>query len=592
MIEQDNPGLSFYGLHMAVSLQNAAPPRGRLLPKILLALVSPILFLLLAEGLLRALNVGYPTGFLLPVTINDEPHWTSNPFYGYRFFHPLIARNPSPISVKQEKEEGTVRVVVLGESAAQGDPMLDYGMPRMLEKLLNEQAGTSRYEVINAAMTAINSHVIVDIARDIVAAQPDIAVIYMGNNEVIGPYGPGTTFTGGWLPEVFTPLRVQLTRSRLSQIVNFFRPAPEQGWSGLDMFRELHFEQDDPRLTGTYRSFEKNLERIISILKQEGVRVVVSTIAVNLSDCPPFGQKSARAAELYRRGERLAAEGDTDAARSAFKQARNHDTQRFRADARQNQIIREASSRMQAELVDTAFYFDTIGDDDQPPGDELFLDHVHFTFAGAWEVSRNLAASIREVTPDRLPSLERCRELMFFTPWAERNQALVMLERRKKPPLANQINNRQQIEKLGQVVNASSRAIREIDLENVKQQFSHLYHSAPDDYFIPVNWGAILMDYFRWKEAIEVMIPVIARLPYHPETRILPAVALAKSGQPEEAARLMVGKSKKHGYYLAEYGAEVMRQLERDGYLNEAAIFRHSLLDLVPRFPGREQFEL
>ncbi len=43
-------------------------------------------------------------------------------------------------------------------------------------------------------MTAINSHVILPIARDCAAQNGDFWVIYMGNNEVVGPYGSGTVF--------------------------------------------------------------------------------------------------------------------------------------------------------------------------------------------------------------------------------------------------------------------------------------------------------------------------------------------------------------------------------------------------------------
>jgi hypothetical protein len=42
-------------------------------------------------------------------------------------------------------------------------------------------------EVINTAMTAINSHVIREIAKDCVRLGADFWVVYAGNNEVVGP---------------------------------------------------------------------------------------------------------------------------------------------------------------------------------------------------------------------------------------------------------------------------------------------------------------------------------------------------------------------------------------------------------------------
>ena len=53
-----------------------------------------------------------------------------------------------------------------------------------------------RFDFINACMTSVNSHVLADIVPEIIAQKPDVAVLYMGNNEVVGPYGPGTPSHG------------------------------------------------------------------------------------------------------------------------------------------------------------------------------------------------------------------------------------------------------------------------------------------------------------------------------------------------------------------------------------------------------------
>ena len=52
----------------------------------------------------------------------------------------------------------------------------------------------SDFEVIQAAMTAINSYVLLPIARNCAALQPDLFIVYAGNNEVVGPFGAGTVF--------------------------------------------------------------------------------------------------------------------------------------------------------------------------------------------------------------------------------------------------------------------------------------------------------------------------------------------------------------------------------------------------------------
>ena len=68
-------------------------------------------------------------------------------------------------------------------------------------------------------MTAINSHVVLEIARDCAAHQPDLFVVYMGNNEVIGPYGPGTVFQQ-WSPSrKLIRANVWLKSTRVGQLL-------------------------------------------------------------------------------------------------------------------------------------------------------------------------------------------------------------------------------------------------------------------------------------------------------------------------------------------------------------------------------------
>jgi hypothetical protein len=103
-----------------------------------------------------------------------------------------MARTPQPVVFTPRKATGTTRIFVFGESAAMGDPEPAFGLPRMLQAMLELRFPSNRFEVINVAMTAINSHVVREIARDCVPLEGDVWVVYMGNNEVIGPFGSGT----------------------------------------------------------------------------------------------------------------------------------------------------------------------------------------------------------------------------------------------------------------------------------------------------------------------------------------------------------------------------------------------------------------
>src|SRR5215472_6928818 len=171
-------------------------PRGKKkwLSRLGLAL-APVVALVVLEGGLRLVEFGSPPNFLLTQQKDGKTFYFQNNQFGKRFFGPQRIRRPHPLYFAKSKPADTVRVFVFGESAAYGDPYPAFGLPRMLEAMLSSRYPGVRFEVENAAMTAINSHAILPIARDCAKANGDIWVIYMGNNEVVGPFGAGTVFS-------------------------------------------------------------------------------------------------------------------------------------------------------------------------------------------------------------------------------------------------------------------------------------------------------------------------------------------------------------------------------------------------------------
>ncbi|HUO87304.1 MAG TPA: hypothetical protein VM617_07920, partial [Thermoanaerobaculia bacterium] len=160
------------------------------------AVAVPALLLAALEGGLRLAGYGAPATFLVPIAEGtpDGGVLTTNPRFGWRFFPPALAREPVVTRLAADKPEGTVRIVLLGGSAAMGTPDAAFGVGRMLEALLSESFPDRRFEVVNAAMAAINSHVVRVIGRELADHSPDAFLVYLGNNEVVGPSGPGTVF--------------------------------------------------------------------------------------------------------------------------------------------------------------------------------------------------------------------------------------------------------------------------------------------------------------------------------------------------------------------------------------------------------------
>ena len=130
----------------------------------MLALLSPILVLGLVEGVLRIVGFGWPTTYFVPGPTTGT--WVENPAFGRRFFPAGLLRVPPPTRVNVRKEPGTTRILVIGESAAMGDPKPAFGVARYLEVLLRDRYPAGKFEVIPVAMTAVNSHGLLAMARE------------------------------------------------------------------------------------------------------------------------------------------------------------------------------------------------------------------------------------------------------------------------------------------------------------------------------------------------------------------------------------------------------------------------------------------
>ena len=464
--------------------------------RLLLATVIPALFLILLEVGLWVCGFGYPTDFF--VKIDDRDAYTTNRYFGWRFFPPAVARVPVVCEMAAEKPEGAYRIFVLGGSAARGTPDKAFGFGRMLAAMLRERYPRTRFQVINTAMTAINSHVALPVARDCAAHRPDLFVVYMGNNEVVGPYGSGTVFGdfSGQLSLIRAGIHVKSTR--IGQLIARMFGGHEGAakWKGMKMFLEQRVRAGDPRMESVYGHFQANLSDICDVARRSGAKVILCTVAVNLKDCAPFAAmhrgdieepqkkqwaefhnagialaeagKHARAAEAFdsamrlddRHAElhfRLACSlfelGRFARAREHFVRARDFDVLRFRADSRINRIVREVAAeydRRGVYLVDAEQAFArSERTRRQIPGRELFYEHVHLTPEGNYllakasfeQISRVLGDSIRKgAEAPAAPPADRCFELIALTDWDRYQMQMMISDMLREAPFTNQID--------------------------------------------------------------------------------------------------------------------------------------------------------
>lgn len=502
------------------SASRTASPRGRTvaaLPKLsrgklwafrcVVALGVPLLFLVVVESILRLAGFGYPTRFLLPSERDGQPVFVQNNRFGWRFFGAARARLPVSFCIPQTRAPDTIRIIVFGGSAAMGDPQPSFGLARMLQAILETRYPHTRFEVVNTAMTAIDSNVVLPIARDCRAANANLWVIYMGNNEVVGPYGAGTVFGGQAPPLPLIRAALALKTTRIGQLINALsqdvHPSSQSEWGGMEMFLNQQIRANDPRMKVVYDHFARNLRDIINAGIDGGARIVVSTVPVNLRDCAPFAsehrlgltdsQKSqwqslcqngvtaeaagdfdqaeewfAEAARIddnfaelrFRQGSCALALGQNAEAERQLSAARDLDTLRFRCDSRLNGLIRETVSNdndPDVVLADAEHVFA----EHSPkgiPGAQFFYDHVHLTFDGNYLLARTIAARLADLLPKDVqaqaapgspwPSETDCARRLAWTDW-ERQQALsAMFSRLIRPPFTGQSDHDAQIQRL------------------------------------------------------------------------------------------------------------------------------------------------
>jgi tetratricopeptide (TPR) repeat protein len=392
--------------------------RGReWLVRALLAAGVPLFVLGITEAALRVAGAGYAAAFWVPVA--DRHAFTTNEKFGWRFFPRRMARTPVPALLAEHKPPGKRRVFVLGESAAMGFPEPAFGVARMLEVLLGE-----RWEVYNAAMTAINSHAIVPIARDCAERGADVFVIVAGNNEAIGPWGPATTFGRPGLPLPLIRFAIAAEATRVGQALGKVVQRDREGdWRGMQMLSQQQLPADDSRLSPMYANFRSNVTEIVRIAQASGAAAILVTVPVNLRDFAPFAGDAA--ARQFQKARGVLASGDTAGAAREFALARDLDTLRFRTDSRLNAITREVASNTGAILADAEREFGVGGND-------LFYEHVHFTPDGTDKLARVIVAAVPG--GGRQLGHNEVRHRLALTEWDEARMCVQAAALAAQPP--------------------------------------------------------------------------------------------------------------------------------------------------------------
>ena len=523
-------------------MEHASATRVRLFRAVTVVL-APLVALAAVELMLRLLGYGHPTAFTVPCEVEQRRAACPNPDFPLRFFPPALARQPTPFVIPAEKGPRTLRVVVVGESAAQGDPEPTFGLARFLQAMLEEALPGVRVEVANAGLTAINSHALVPIARDLARHAPDVAVVYAGNNEVVGPFGPGTVLTGRPPSLALVRASLALGTTRIGQLLGALgrrgKDVPT-AWRGMELFLDHQVRADDPAMDLVYRGFASNLAEVLQVFRRQGARVVVSTVGTRLRDFAPFAsahrpgldsaalarfqeavargdaaeqaQRPAEALSAYREAEAIdagyaelqyrigragLAAKDWPAAREGLERARDLDTLRFRADSRLAQLTEDVAraAGRGVELVYGARAL-VVASPHGLPGPEMFWEHAHLTPRGNEVLARALFPAVVRALPAslgvenaRAPSHERVVERLALTGYNQYLVAKEVLRRLEHPPFTGQLDHALQVAQVERVRDEGANE----PFEETEAQYQAALARAPADPWL--HWNhAILLD--------------------------------------------------------------------------------------------------
>jgi tetratricopeptide (TPR) repeat protein len=521
-------------------------PRRKWLFRFLALIVLPVLLCVLLFAVveigLRIGGYGFDTGFFKPIRVDGREYFINNENFTLRFFPAQLARWPDPFLFPAIKPPDTIRIFIFGESAAMGDPQPAYGAGRYLQVLLRDRFPGKKFEVINLGITAINSHVILPIARECARHDGDFWIIYMGNNEMVGPYGAATVFGAKALPRSAARFNLAIQQTRTGQLLvsslrNVGGKNKNASWGGMEMFLENQIPPNDSRKETVYRNFDANLRDIVAAGMNSGARVILSTVAVNLKDSPPFASLSnsnlpaadmQRFNQLFAEAKSLQSQSNFSAAADLFAQAAKLDPQfaeahfrlaqceleltnaaapeefqaacdddalPFRADTRINTAIRQVAQQRAGERLVFCDAEHALAQEAPAniAGDETFYEHVHFNFDGNYRLGKLWAEQIgqRLASEGILPattnwlSSAACERALGLSIWNRQFVLQSVIRRFGSPPLSTQFNNAERVQQL----QADESSLRRQEAEpgaaqRVHDDFADAIKRAPADVYL------------------------------------------------------------------------------------------------------------
>lgn len=562
------------------------------LARFFVLLLVIVLSVVALEGALRAGGYGRPGRFLKVQDISGARMLVYNPDFAQRFFPEHWPVKPYPFAFAPEKPQNTRRVFVLGESAAQGFPDPAFSFSRMLQVMLEAHYPGRRFEVINTAMPLLSTHVMRVIARECAQYQPDLFVIYAGNTEVTGPYGPATDPGGRYdrLWKIRLTIALQATRSGQLLYRLFAAHEDAPAWGDMQPWIDHPIRAGDRRLARAREMFERNIQAIYRTAERAGAGVILCAPPIRLKDFSPLGamhrpgfseedriqwQALVDEADILReRGEwanalgrytRAAVMDDThaalqfrigqchwalaayDAAHAAYLRAAALDTLRFQINTDTNQQIRQITTKKRfaaLAVVDAEKAFAA----ESPQGiagDNLFYDHCHLNIEGNYLLASLVFAQTHTLlggapltagAPDAPPVHEQeCMERLGMTPLQAREHLRLILGSCEKPPFTDRFDHAAWKTRCQERIDAMASQVESERLRQYAVWFRGMLPRARPDPMLHRNYAQLLEALGSLRDAAAQWGLAAALLPHSGEIWLGYGRALLAAGDADAA---------------------------------------------------------
>lgn len=360
-----------------------------------------------------------------------------------------------------KKPEGGIRIFSLGGSAALGWPHGSEGSyAHMLKRKLELLYPARHVEVVNAAGNTYASYRVRGVFDEIVHYQPDVILLWSGNNEflehiIYGMVMPPWPWNHSAVARI---LYVASGRARAAKprvdVKSYVEADLTVNRIGTAFGRTSRLREDPQQYERVVAHYRDNLEYMAREARRRGIPLVLIDVPVNMKDWTPAAslhrpdlsdaererfqehyrdgvlaldrteaQEATRAfasalaidgghAETrYLYGRALEASGRIDEARTAYEQAIAEDACPFRDIPRFHEIRREIAESHGLPLVDAPGVLAAHAADGIP-GLDVFVDYVHPTLASNERIAQKVLETLaREnlIPGDRALSLRSTR---------------------------------------------------------------------------------------------------------------------------------------------------------------------------------------